>query len=441
MPSPGHQRFIRPLGARKHVLKTFVVHYSEIALKGKNRPLFTKALRRNIHRALGGLDASVDHMDGRFLVSVDADAGDVGSRLSKVFGVSWFAETTIVEGGFAPIESAVLRESGAMGPGSTFRVAARRADKSFPMTSMVLARELGSSVVQKTGATVDLKAPEVTLHVDVVRGRTLVYSKRQEGPGGLPVGVGGRVLLLFSGGIDSPVAAWLMMKRGCKPVYLHFYLAPTHQYVLDSKVLKIVKVLSAYGGRSTMVMVPFAEYQLATSDVPGDCEPSLFRRFMRATAEELAPRFRAAAICTGDSLAQAASQTLWNLATFDYGSSLPVLRPLLTYDKQEITGLAQRIGTYEPSIEDYKDCCAIITRHPKTRAKREMIEEYSRRLDFPGLLRRCLSASTLATYDPTKGETKSAPLADVLRKDFTGGDGHRAEEGGLSTEPSDGQNY
>ncbi len=399
------------------VLKTFVVHYSEIALKGKNRPLFTKALRRNIRRALRAVgEPSIDHIDGRFIVSIDAEENQVEDRLSRVFGVSWFAPVRVVEGGFAPIEAAVLSDSASLGSRATFRVDARRADKSFPMNSLTLARELGSSVVQMTGASVDLKEPDVTLHVDVLRGRTLVYSRRLGGPGGLPVGVGGRVVHLFSGGIDSPVAAWLLMKRGCNPVHLHFYLAPDYEYVLQSKVLKIIRTLSAYCGRTTIVLVPFAEYQLASSEVPQDCEPSLFRRFMRATAEELAPRFRAVAISTGDSLAQAASQTIWNIGTFDHGSTLPILRPLLTYDKQEITEMAQRIGTYEASIEDYKDCCAIITRHPKTRARREVIDEYSQRLDFPALVKRCLAASTLATYDPARSETKTSPLVLALHE-------------------------
>lgn len=408
---------MRRSGSATIVLRTFVVHYSEIALKGKNRPAFTRALRRNIHRALRGLgDVSVDHVDGRFIVTLDADEREASSRLSKVFGVSWFALTSVVKGEFASIKEAVLQDSSSIGPGSTFKVATRRTDKGFPLGSMALARELGSFVVEKTGASVDLKEPDVTIRVDVLRGRALVYSQRREGPGGLPVGVGGRIVHLFSGGIDSPVAAWLLMKRGCRPVHLHFYLAPSHEYVLQSKILKIIKILSAYCGRSTFVMVPFAEYQLATSEVQPDCEPSLFRFFMRITAEALAPSFGAVAISTGDSLAQAASQTLWNLGAFDYGSSLPVLRPLLAYDKQEITEMAQRIGTYEASIQDYKDCCAIITRHPKTRVKRDLMAQYSQALDFPSLVQRCLSASTLATYDPTKDETRAAPLLDVLSK-------------------------
>jgi thiamine biosynthesis protein ThiI len=395
--------------------ETYVVHYSEIALKGKNRPLFTRFLKRNILRALRPLgEVDIQYVNGRFIVSTDANEGAVTFRLSGVFGVSWFAHTKVVKEDFASIKEAILNASEHLGPAKSFRIEARRADKSFPMNSLTIAGELGEAVALKTGATVNLDEPDTTLHADILEGRALVYSEKQPGPGGLPVGVGGRVIHLFSGGIDSPVAAWALMKRGCMPVHLHFYLAPSPEYVLESKILKIVQVLSRYAGRTTMVLVPFAEYQVAASSAPADAEPSLFRRFMRLTAEALAPSFGAHGISTGDSLAQAASQTLWNLGVFDEGSSLPILRPLLTYDKQEITELAKSIGTYELSIQDYKDCCAIITRHPKTRAKRESIAQYAAELDFPSLVKKCLSLATLVTYIPAKGETRSVPL-DLTR--------------------------
>jgi thiamine biosynthesis protein ThiI len=219
---------------------------------------------------------------------------------------------------------------------------------------------------------------------------------------------------LFSGGIDSPVAAWLLMKRGVRPVYLHFYLAPTSEGPIQSKVTKLIKVLSAWGGKSTLVMVPFAEYQLASAEVPGELEPSLFRRFMRMTAEHLAPPFGASAVSTGDSLSQTASQTIWNLGVFDSGSSLPVLRPLLSYDKEEVVGLARRIGTYELSLEEYKDCCAIITRHPRTRTNAVKVAEYVQRLGFGDLISRSLESASLVSYSPKNDEMKIAPLFDVI---------------------------
>jgi thiamine biosynthesis protein ThiI len=283
----------------------------------------------------------VESSDGRYLVETGVPESEVEARLSRVFGVAWFAKATVTGADYSSISAEVV--DAARGGAGTFMVAARRSDKSFPIGSVELARRLGSEVVAATDRKVSLSDPSTTIHVDVLKGRALVYAEKMKGPGGLPVGTAGKVMHLFSGGIDSPVAAWLLMKRGCQPVYLHFYSAPDAEYALKSKVAMIVRILTEYSGRSNLLLMPFAEYQVATADAPTDAEPSLFRRFMRMTAETLAPRFSASAISTGDSLSQAASQTLWNIAVFDSGSSLPILRPVLGYDKEEIVALARRM--------------------------------------------------------------------------------------------------
>jgi thiamine biosynthesis protein ThiI len=392
---------------------TYVVHYSEIALKGKNRPEFVRVLRRNIARTLAPLHPDVESRDGRFFVTLDADPTEVALRLSRVFGVAWFARADVVDADYGKIEDAVLETANASSA-RTFMVDPRRADKKFPISSMELARRLGSAVVDRTGKKVDLSDPGIRIHVDIIRRQALIYADKTQGPGGLPVGTAGRVMHLFSGGIDSPVAAWLLMKRGVRPVYLHFYLAPTSEGPMQSKVTKLVRVLSAWGGKSTLVIVPFAEYQLASTEVPGELEPSLFRRFMRMTAEHLAPRFGASAVSTGDSLSQTASQTIWNIGVFDSRSSLPVLRPLLSYDKEEVVGLARRIGTYELSLEEYKDCCAIITRHPRTRTNAANVAEYVQRLGFGDLISRSLESASLVSYSPKNDEMKIARLSEVI---------------------------
>ena len=394
---------------------TYVVHYSEVALKGKNRPEFVRVLRRNIARTLAPLHPDVKSRDGRFFVALEADPAEAALRLSRVFGVAWFAKAHVVDADYGKIEDAVL-EAARASTARTFMIDPRRADKKFPISSMELARKLGSAVAERTGKGVDLSGPGLRIHVDIIRRQALVYAAKTQGPGGLPVGTAGRVMHLFSGGIDSPVAAWLLLKRGVRPVYLHFYLAPTSEGPIQSKVTKLIKVLSAWGGKSTLVMVPFAEYQLATAEVPGELEPSLFRRFMRMTAEHLAPQFGASAVSTGDSLSQAASQTLWNLGVFDSGSSLPVLRPLLSYDKEEVVSLARRIGTYELSLEEYKDCCAIITRHPRTRTKAAKIAEYVEGLGFGDLVSRSLESASLVTYGPKNDEMKTGPLSGVISR-------------------------
>ena len=395
--------------------RTFVVHYAEVALKGNNRPEFVHALRRNIAASLRDLDPEITSREGRLFVRSESDSTEVLRRLSKVFGLAWFTEAKTVPNDIEEIEKAVV-DCASSSAGVSFKIDPRRSDKSFPMNSHELAVRLGSEVANRTGRRVDLTRPDATVHVDVLKGETLVYAYKTTGLGGLPVGTAGRVMHLFSGGIDSPVAAWLLMKRGCSPVYLHFYLAPTPEYALTSKIIRLVKELATFGGKSTLVLVPFADYQLATIGTPGELEPSLFRRFMRMTAEALAPSFSAVGVSTGDSLSQAASQTLWNLASFDEGSTMPILRPLLSYDKEEIVSLARRIGTYELSLEDYKDCCSIISRHPRTRTKPAVISDYAREFRFSDLVWRSVESGTLVTYNPAVDAIKASSLKDTLRR-------------------------
>jgi tRNA uracil 4-sulfurtransferase len=428
-------------GLRRTLPTTFVVHYAEIALKGKNRPEFVRILRRNIRNALSGMQVDLESRDGRILAQVGGTPEAVTRRLSKVFGVAWYAEAAAVKEDYGEIQKTVL-EVALNPPKSSFKVDVRRSDKSFPFTSNQLASRLGGEVVERTGRAVDLHEPDLTIHVDVIRGSALVYRVKTRGLGGLPVGSAGRVIHLFSGGIDSPVAAWLMMKRGSMPLYLHFYLAPTVETVLESKISKLVKTLSPYAGKSTLVLVPFVEYQLATLGAPDDLEPSLFRRFMRMTAEAISTPFGASGISTGDSLSQTASQTIWNLGSFDEGSSLPVLRPLLTYDKEEIIAMARQIGTYEQSLEAYKDCCAIISRHPRTRVKPGAISALSKDFAFRDLVWRVLEKGTTVSYDPASGVLKGAPLKEQLKRGLPSQD-PAAVDGPVSlrTERASRQNY
>jgi tRNA uracil 4-sulfurtransferase len=391
--------------------RTYVAHYSEVALKGNNRNDFLRVLRRNIAKSLSGLQPQVEGLEGRLLVT--AEGGGVEERLSKVFGVAWCSPASLVAKDYDSLLGAVLKEAKSSGSAS-FMVRCRRADKTYPMGSMELAAKLGAEVVRETGKKVDLETPGLAVHVDVMKSCAAVYSAKVPGPGGLPLGTSGRAMLLFSGGIDSPVAAWLLMKRGCRPVYVHFYLAPDVGEALNSKVMRLVRSLAVYGGRSTIVMVPFAEYQLATYGSPAGVEPSLFRRFMRMTAEAMAPGFGASAVATGDSLGQAASQTIWNIRSSDEGASLPVLRPLLSYDKDEIVSLARRIGTYDASLEEYKDCCSIVTRHPKTRTTPDMISDCVRRFDLARLVSRVVGGATLVSFDPRSDSVKALPFAQAV---------------------------
>jgi thiamine biosynthesis protein ThiI len=380
--------YLHPL-ARPVLLSRIVVHYGEIGTKGGNRRVFEASLRRNILSALGPLgEVRVKMVDNRFFVLLpDEKVPAAKLSLAKVFGIVWFAQVEAVPLSYAEIRETAIRVLAGVPKEMSFRVSVRRPNKSFEMTSQELARKLGEDIIERLGLGVNLSAPDVTLSVDLISEEALVYREHLKGPGGLPVGVSGRVLHLLSGGIDSPVAAWLMMKRGCKPVYVHFYVAPGPEPILGSKIGELVRMLSEF-------------------------EPIVFRRFMRMVAERLASALEFPAISTGDNLAQVASQTLQNMACIDSGGSLPTLRPLLGYDKDEIIQLARQVGTYETSILDYKDCCSIVSRHPRTRMKIEDVNESARRLGFDELATKCISMGSMATFKDDAVEMR--PLSDVL---------------------------
>jgi tRNA uracil 4-sulfurtransferase len=392
----------------------FVAHYGEIGTKGANRSVFEKFLERNIRASLHGIGGlQVKRYRQRFFVIVDDEfVAETKDRLSRVFGLIWYAQVEGSESSYESILAASLRMLRDLGKDKTFRVSARRSDKSFVMSSQELARKLGEDIIGGLGLKVNLSEPDVTLYVDVIWNQTLLYRERLKGPGGLPVGTSGRVLHLLSGGIDSPVAAWLMMKRGCKVTYLHFYLAPGPQAVLGSKMVELVRTLHRYEGDSELILIPFAPYQLATSNMPSEYEPIVFRRFMRMVAERLAVEVGYPAISSGDNLAQVASQTLQNLVCIDSGNLMPTLRPLLGYDKDEIVQLAKKVGTYETSLGEYKDCCAIVSKHPRTRMKVKDVDEACERFDFAGLVTECISQGDVVTVTVDQASVK--PLSKLL---------------------------
>ncbi len=399
------------------MLSRIVVHYGEIGTKGGNRQVFESTLRRNILSTLSQLgDVKVRMVDNRFLVSIEGEkAPGAKLRLAKVFGVVWFAQVEGAPLAYPEILETSLRVLAGCSAGASFRVRARRPNKSFGMTSQELAGKLGEDIIERLGLTVNLTAPDVTLSVDLISREALIYREHLKGPGGLPVGVSGTVLHLLSGGIDSPVGAWLMMKRGCRPVYLHFYVAPAADEVVQSKIGRLIRILTPVGEDSQLILVPFSPYQLATMSLPPEFEPIVFRRFMRMVAERLVSRLGLPAISTGDNLAQVASQTLQNIASIDSGCSVPTLRPVLGYDKDEIIKLAREIGTYETSILEYKDCCSIISRHPRTRMKVADVDEAARRHGFEELAASCISMASIATFRDTAVELR--PLSEIVGRD------------------------
>jgi thiamine biosynthesis protein ThiI len=380
-----------------------VVHYHEISLKRGNRPLFLRHLRRNLERALADLGpAPVRQRPGRIVIDLDGHAAPeaVRDRATRVFGV---ASATLAYRAPSTLE-AMKALLGRLLEGRSFpsfRISARRAFKTYPMTSVELNRALGAYVLERVATRVDLQHAAVDIRVEVLPAETYISLDRVEGPGGLPVGSSGTVAALLSGGIDSPVAAWRMMKRGCRVVFVHFHSVPYLPPTSQAKARALVERLTEWQYASRLHLVPFGEIQReVVLGVPPPLRVIVYRRLMVRIAETIARRSGARALTTGESLGQVASQTLDNLARVDEAATLPVLRPLIGMDKLEITTQAQRLGTFEISIEPDADCCTLFTpRHPSTRASAEEIATAEARLDLDRLVAAGADGATLEVFE------------------------------------------
>ena len=381
-----------------------IVHYHEISLKRGNRPLFLRKLQENIARAVSDLGpVRVIQRPGRIVLDLEGnpDPDAVRGRLDRVCGIANTALALRTGSSLDRIKAAVDhvidRQTFA-----SFRITARRAFKTFPLTSTDLNRELGAHVLgRRPEARVDLHHAALNVHVEVLPHEAFVYPDRRPGPGGLPVGSGGLVAALISGGIDSPVASWRMIKRGCRVLFVHFHSVP---YLPDASIRKVrhlVSRLTQWQYVSRLHLVPFGEIQrevvLAVSPV---ARVVVYRRLMVRIAESLARQSGAQALVTGESLGQVASQTLHNLARIDEVAVLPVLRPLIGMDKIEITDEARRLDTLEISNEPDADCCTLfVPAHPGTRLSREEIADMEARLDIPALVRAGVEGATMETFD------------------------------------------
>jgi thiamine biosynthesis protein ThiI len=359
-------------------MTSILVHYQEIALKGNNRPWFVSRLARNLRMATKGVGVrDVRVLMGRIELVLEDGAGwtHVRDRVAEVFGVANFARA-----GRAPLDvDAIAREIlNDLGDHQTesFRVRARRADKRFPLTSPQIEREVGGRIRDARGWRVDLSTASLTIHVEALTDEAFYYFGKEHGAGGLPAGTSGRVVCLLSGGIDSPVAAWRMMRRGCRVIFVHFHSYPILSRASQEKVHELVGVLTRFQYDSRLFLVAFGEIQQqVVLSVPPPLRVVVYRRLMMRMAETIALRTRAQALVTGEVVGQVASQTLENLSLIDRVVSMPILRPLVGMDKDEIMAEAQRLGTFPISIIPDQDCCTLFTpRHPATRAKLGEIE-------------------------------------------------------------------
>lgn len=372
-------------------MTVLLVHYHEIALKARNRPFFVNQLVRNLKRATADFPVRrIQKLPGRLLLELAGEnaAQEVAERVRRVFGVANCCSALRCD-----LDLEALKDTAAKAlagrPFQTFRVTARRAYKTFPLTSPQLNEILGTFVLERFPARVDLKNPELTLFVDILPKEAFIYLEKVPGPGGLPVGVAGRVIALLSGGIDSPVAAYRMMRRGCQVSFVHFHGAPFLDRRTQEKAREIVKLLTRYQYTSRLYLVPFGEVQQeVVVNTPAPYRVLLYRRLMARIAEHLASLEGAKALVTGESLGQVASQTLENLTVIEEAVKLPLFRPLIGMDKEEITEQAKEIGTYEISIQRDQDCCTLfVPRHPATRATMDDIGRAEMTLDLDRLVK------------------------------------------------------
>jgi thiamine biosynthesis protein ThiI len=366
-----------------------VCHYHEISLKGNNRGFFESRLQQNIEQALTGLSyRSVARLSSRLLVELhpDSPVEEIEPRLRKVFGLV-SCSPAWVSGVDLEALKANLWELVREREFQTFRISARRSDKAYPLNSQQLNEALGAFLVEKTGRKVRLEGPDLTCHLELVRRHAYLYFEKLPAVGGLPVGSAGRVAVLLSGGIDSPIAAYKVMKRGCRALFVHFHSFPHTSLESQDKVRQLVNLLNQHQYGSDLYLVPFAEAQRQVVALcPPEVRVILYRRLMLRLAERIAVRSRALALVTGDSIGQVASQTLENLHVIGAVAQLPVLRPLIGEDKEEIIQMARRLGTFEISTGPDVDCCSLfVPRHPETRAKLQNIERVEQSLDLEAI--------------------------------------------------------
>ncbi len=380
-------------------MKSIILHYQEIALKGNNRPWFVARLARNLRTATRGAGVrEVRVLMGRIELGLDeqADWTLVRQRLSEVFGVANFARA-----GRAPldVDAMALEILNDLGDRETdtFRVSARRADKRFPLTSPEIEREVGGRIKEARGWRVDLSNPALTIHVEALTDEAFYYYGKEPGAGGLPAGTSGRVVCLLSGGIDSPVAAWRMMRRGCRVFFVHFHSYPILSRASQEKARELVQVLTRFQYDSRLLLVPFGQIQQqVVLAVAPPLRVVIYRRLMMRIAEAIARRNRAVALVTGEVVGQVASQTLENLSSIDRVVTMPILRPLVGMDKDEITAEAQRLGTYPISIIPDQDCCTLFTpRHPATKAKLSDVERAEAFLPVDEIVTSALAAAAI----------------------------------------------
>jgi thiamine biosynthesis protein ThiI len=372
-------------------MDSLLIRYHEIALKKGNRRYFIELLKRNLISAVKDLGIKeIRSLPARILLTFKADYDPevLIERIRSVFGVANFSRVERTARDIDTLRARIL-ESLNGSRFESFRIETQRGDKTFALKSPEINRQLGTAVKEQSGARVDLTHAELTVMVEILPHDAFFGFNKIAGPGGLPVGASGRVVALISGGIDSPVAAYRMMQRGCRLIFVHFHSTPYLDQTSQQKVRQLVTELTRCQFRSRLYLIPFGEIQRQiVAAVARPLRVILYRRMMLRIAEQVARREKCKALITGESLAQVASQTLDNIAVIQEAAELPILRPLVGMDKQEIIDQARRIGTYQISSIPDQDCCQLfVPKHPATGARLADVQQDEKKLDIEELLR------------------------------------------------------
>lgn len=370
-----------------------LIKYGEIILKGLNRHIFEDKLVNNIRKSVG--DLAKVYKSRATIYAEPKEGTDVDALIQKilrVFGIVYVVRAAVCEKDLKTIGEKVLSYIDLSGK-KTFKVETKRADKTFPLKSPEISAEIGGIILDKhPHLTVDVRNPEITVNVEIREAGAYVYADKIRGQGGMPTGSAGKVMLLLSGGIDSPVAGYMMAKRGTYMDAVHFFSPPFTSEKAKEKVLDLARILAGYTGGMRVHIVPFTEQQLQMkAKCPAEHLTILMRRMMMQIACRIAENTHAGAVVTGESLGQVASQTLEAIGVTDACATMPCFRPLIGMDKEDIIAIARRIGSFETSILPYEDCCTIfVPKHPTTKPKLEKILESEALIDVEGLIQKAL---------------------------------------------------
>lgn len=389
-----------------------LIRYGEISLKGKNIKMFINQLHDNVKKQLKEFSGvKVKRTQGRMFVLLNGnDPEPIIDRLKNIFGIHSLSLAIRVHNDIDDIKEAALYALRKEKNVKTFKISARRVDKNFPIGSMQLNREIGGHLLRNTeGITVDVHEPDLEIGVEVRQEAAYITSSTVYGLGGLPVGTAGKSLLMLSGGIDSPVAGFLAMKRGIQLEAIHFHSPPYTSERAKQKVLDLTKQLTKYGGSIRVHIVPFTKLQQEIfREMPHSYAMTIMRRMMFRISEMVCKKEGILSIATGESLGQVASQTMESMHTINEVTNYPILRPLVSMDKQEVIQIAKQIGTYDISILPYEDCCTIfVPKSPKTRPRRDRVNALEQAYDFSASLEEAVEGIEIITID-SENQTEQA---------------------------------